>query len=304
VREILDSAVSALEHVAALDGVADAVSGAARVALRSSPQLTRWLSGTHVAHPVHPALVAIPAGMWTSATVTDLFGGRVGRQAAQRLVGLGLLSAVPAAVTGASDWLDTAGAERRVGLVHAGLNYAAIGLYWDSWRQRRNGKQVRGVVTAAAGLGLLTLSGWLGAHLVYARGVGVDTTAFQVVPSEWTDTVEETQLLDGAPVLAHVNGVPIVLVRDSGEVSALLDRCTHRGGPLHEGRLCRAADRDATGTTVTCPWHGSRFRVSDGAVLDSPATRDQAVLETRILAGVVQVRRSHEAGSLRTNPVS
>lgn len=304
IRGLLDSAVSGLERGTGLDRVAEVASRVSRLALRSSPRITRWLSGTDVAHPIHPALVAVPAGLWTSATVTDLFGGRAGKPMAQRLVGPGLLSALPAAATGAGDWLDTAGGERRVGFVHALLNYAATGLYWTSWRQRRAGHQIRGVAAAAAGLGLLTMSGWLGAHLVYALGVGVDTTAFQVVPSEWTDTVEDAQLLDGVPLLAHVNGVPIVLVRESGEPSALLDRCTHRGGPLHGGQLRRAADPRTAGASLTCPWHASRFRLSDRAVLDGPATRGQTALETRVRGGLIQVRGYEEPGSLRTNPMS
>jgi len=40
--------------------------------------------------------------------------------------------------------------------------------------------------------------------------------------------------------------------------------CTHRGGPLNEGKL--------NGSTVTCPWHGSQFNVCSGAVLRGPAT--------------------------------
>jgi 3-phenylpropionate/trans-cinnamate dioxygenase ferredoxin component len=41
-------------------------------------------------------------------------------------------------------------------------------------------------------------------------------------------------------------------------------RCTHKQGPLSEGRL--------DGSTVTCPWHGSKFDVCTGAVLQGPAT--------------------------------
>ena len=40
--------------------------------------------------------------------------------------------------------------------------------------------------------------------------------------------------------------------------------CPHRQGPLNEGTL--------DGSTVTCPWHGSRFNVCTGAVLRGPAT--------------------------------
>jgi nitrite reductase/ring-hydroxylating ferredoxin subunit len=48
-----------------------------------------------------------------------------------------------------------------------------------------------------------------------------------------------------------------------GHLCAVQAMCPHRGGPLNEGKL--------DGTTVTCPWHGSRFDVCTGAVLQGPA---------------------------------
>ena len=39
----------------------------------------------------------------------------------------------------------------------------------------------------------------------------------------------------------------------AGSFSATQAKCTHRGGPLHEGKL--------EGSTVTCPWHGTQFNV-------------------------------------------
>ena len=49
-----------------------------------------------------------------------------------------------------------------------------------------------------------------------------------------------------------------------GKLFATQNECTHRQGPLSEGKL--------EGSTVTCPWHGSQFDVSTGAVLRGPAT--------------------------------
>ena len=90
------------------------------------------LSGKALGHPAHPALVSAPIGCWTGALVADLAGEpRAGRI----LTGLGVLSALPVAATGASDWADTTGAEQRVGVVHLGLNLAATVLL----RRRRGG---------------------------------------------------------------------------------------------------------------------------------------------------------------------
>jgi len=49
----------------------------------------------------------------------------------------------------------------------------------------------------------------------------------------------------------------------AGSFSATQAKCTHRGGPLHEGKL--------EGSTVTCPWHGTQYDVCTGAVLRGPA---------------------------------
>jgi nitrite reductase/ring-hydroxylating ferredoxin subunit len=56
-------------------------------------------------------------------------------------------------------------------------------------------------------------------------------------------------------------------------------------GPLSDGDLTGSGD-DAR---VTCPWHGSVFRVSDGVVVHGPATADQPAFETRVRDGIVQV---------------
>ncbi|MEZ5264466.1 MAG: hypothetical protein R2755_22415 [Acidimicrobiales bacterium] len=77
--------------------------------LGRSGQLRRILSGTPSGHAAHPAIVVWPLGMWLSASVLDA-AGRRWAAAARTLVGLGVAGAAPAALTGASDWLDTGGA--------------------------------------------------------------------------------------------------------------------------------------------------------------------------------------------------
>jgi len=294
VNKVLERFVSRIEHAEALDPLAS------KLAELASPLLARrWargaLSGTPIGHPIHPLLVAAPIGSWLGANCLDVFGGAKARPAARCLVGLGMAAAAPAAITGASDWLYTEGAERRVGLVHAVGNYAALGCYLQSWLLRPRHQRL-GAVLAGVGTAALAVTGWLGGHLVYARGVGVDTTAFQPAPVEWTAAVAATALRPDRPTLVHVEGVPIALVFVDGQLHAIADRCSHRGGPLHEGAYSDGC--------LTCPWHGSRFRVADGQVLVGPATRSQRVYEVRTRDGMVEVRRPDEAGSLRANPIA
>lgn len=249
------------------------------------------LSGSHVGHPLHPALVAVPLGAFTGALALDAWGDEP--RAARRLVGLGLLSSVPAALTGLSDWDDTQGPERRVGVAHALCNSLGLVLLTASWFARR--RPGKGRVLGAVGLGVMGLSGWLGGHLAYALGVGVDTTAFQRPATEWTDACAEQDLSDGKAYAVTVADTPVLLVRHAGAIRAIGNRCTHRGAPLHEGEVLDGC--------VECPWHGSRFALVDGAVARGPATRPAPAFETRVVDARVQVRRA-EARTLRLNPTS
>src|SRR3954469_20075629 len=134
----LDSVIERLEQIDALDGVAERVSAAAS-SLTHKPPLSSLLSGTWIGHPLHPVLTDLPIGSWTSAFVLDLVGGKRARPAAQMLGGLGVVAALPTAVTGLSDWADTAGPTRRIGTFHAMSNLVGLGCYALSWRARRRG---------------------------------------------------------------------------------------------------------------------------------------------------------------------
>ena len=169
VRNRLDGVASTVESTAALDAPANAVAG---LIDRLVPKgaVREVLSGKPLGHPAHPLLVTVPIGSWLAATFLDLTGGDA--KAAQRLVALGSVGALPALATGANDLLATSGAQRRVGLVHAGLNDLALGWYIASWRARRRGSRLRGSVYALAGAATVSASGWLGGHLSYVLGAG------------------------------------------------------------------------------------------------------------------------------------
>ncbi len=286
----LDAMTARIEHAKGLDAVADPVAEAADKVL-SPKWLTNLLSGTPIGHPVHPLLVTIPIGAWTSSVFFDLTGQE---EAADALVGLGVLTAVPTAVAGFSDWRHTDGAERRVGLVHAISNNVAATAYAASWFARRAGRRRAGIVLSLAGATAVSVGGWLGGHLSYAMGVGVDTTAFQHGETDWTYLAEEAEVRSGELSAADFAGVPVLLTRTDDGIVALADRCTHRGAPLHEGELVDGC--------VVCPWHGSAFAL-DGSVVEGPATRPQPSYEVRTSDGQVFARRAEEPRSLRTNPV-
>ena len=60
----------------------------------------------------------------------------------------------------------------------------------------------------------------------------------------------------GQPKLVELDGIRIVLARIGDLVYACGDVCTHRGGPLSEGKL--------SGTRLACPWHGWMYDVRSG----------------------------------------
>jgi nitrite reductase/ring-hydroxylating ferredoxin subunit/uncharacterized membrane protein len=284
-------AVHRVESTPELDRPAGMVASVISSVIRHG-RLKDAASGTWLGHPLHPVLVSLPIGAWTSATVLDLTS--LHRSvAARRLVGLGLLAAVPTAAAGGSDWVDTSGAERRVGLVHAVGAWTSIGFYAASWRVRRR-DTIAGKALALAGAGTLAITGYLGGHLTYAYGVGVDTTAFESGPQDWTDLAPDAEVSEGSLKQYRVDDVALLVTRWQGRLYALADRCSHRGGPLSEGKFDAGC--------VTCPWHSSTFAIADGSVQSGPASIAQPVYEVRSVDGTVQARRLEER-SLRQNPV-
>jgi nitrite reductase/ring-hydroxylating ferredoxin subunit/uncharacterized membrane protein len=241
------------------------------------------LSGTVLGHALHPALTDVPIGTLTAATVFDLLGGEDGGDTADALTVLGLLAVAPTALSGLSDWADTVEGERRLGLIHALANVGGAALYFAALVSRRSGNRGTARVFSSAGLGVLTASGYIGGHLVFGRGLGVDHNVFEEPPADWTRVAREADIEPDTPVLARANGYGVLLYSHAGTVHAITARCSHAGGPLEEGEV-------GDDLCVTCPWHNSRFSLLDGSVVRGPATAPQAAFEVRTVDGNVEVR--------------
>jgi nitrite reductase/ring-hydroxylating ferredoxin subunit/uncharacterized membrane protein len=270
--------------VSDLDKPAEAVAKWVRGAIPKGP-VKDALSGTPLGHALHPLLTDLPIGTWTSAVLLDLVGGRGARPASRLLIGAGLAASVPAATTGLNDWADTTPASdgvRRIGAVHAVANVTGLTLFAASLAARLRDRHASGVALGLAGAGAMAVGGHLGGHLSFARAVGVDQTALESPPGDWTEVLDEAALPEGEPRCAQAGGDRIVLVRRGGQVFALADRCAHRGGPLHEGELA--------GDCIVCPLHGSRFRLDDGSVERGPSAYPQPTYEVRVENGRIAVR--------------
>lgn len=264
---------------------ADPAIGTLRSAVRSLP-LGRGrdvLHGRWLGHPLHPLMVQVPVGSWLSAAVLDTLPGR--SREAGLLVGVGLATAAPAALAGAVDWAELHREQARVGLVHAMANWAAVGLYATSLTCRLQGRTGAGRAYGFLGLTAVGLGGMLGGHLAYRQASGANHAEEvpHVVRAGWHRIGAVAEFPAGQPVRRVVDDVPVLVVRESGEViHALAERCSHLAGPLSEGTVADGC--------VRCPWHGSVFRLADGWNVRGPATAPQPAFDTRIVDGYVEVR--------------
>jgi nitrite reductase/ring-hydroxylating ferredoxin subunit/uncharacterized membrane protein len=287
----LDRTVEQVERAKALDAPAQLVKKAVDTVL-PNPTVRDALHGVWLGHPLHPALVLVPLGSWISATALDLLPGRR-REAARTLVGLGVASALPAAAAGWADWSDLHPQQQRTGLVHAAANAVSIGLQFASWRARRQGHQARGAVLSLAALTVGGAAAYLGGHLAYRQGAMVNHAeeAPHILPGQWTPVGRLDELPDGEPTRRTLDGVPVFVLRRGQQVDVLYDLCSHLSGPLSEGELSGAGDE----MCITCPWHGSTFRLRDGRVRRGPTTYPQPVLQVRVDPdGSVQARLAEE----------
>jgi nitrite reductase/ring-hydroxylating ferredoxin subunit/uncharacterized membrane protein len=274
--------VRRIERTEALDRVYDTLAPYVQ-RMTANPEIKRILSGAPMGHRLHPMLTDIPIGCWTSASVLDLVAWRSGAPAARRLTALGIAGTIPTIASGLSDWVDTDGGARRIGVVHAASNTIALALEIASWSARRRRHHLRGALLGFCGIGVATVGGYLGGHLVFARRVGPDVDVPVVADEMWREACSAQDLVDDHPVGVTVDGTRIVLVRRSGRVFALAAVCNHAGGPLDRGTV--------VGDAIRCPWHGSEFCLGDGTVARGPAAAAQPVYETRVRDGVVEVRR-------------
>ncbi len=243
------------------------------------------LTGKWLGHPLHPLLTDVAIGCWVAAGALDLFG-KSHEKSAEALTGLGIAAAVPTALSGIADWVDTIGEERRVGLVHAVGNTVALAMFTSSFLARRGGNPGKGKVLSMAAHAILGGTGYLGGHLSYRLGSGVDRTTFDHKPAGWTPVLSENDLPENSPVLATAGDTDVLIYRNSGVVCAIANTCTHRGGPLNEGKI------DVESMTVTCPWHASEFDLCSGKVVHGPASAPQPKFEARINGGKVELRQA------------
>jgi nitrite reductase/ring-hydroxylating ferredoxin subunit/uncharacterized membrane protein len=263
-------------------------------------------------HPLHPILVSFPVAFGVAAPLADVagMGGDwprlwiVGGYASIATVVTGLVAAVP----GLIDYLfvvpPKSSAKRRA-TYHMIVNVVALAIMAASWGFRdwqSFEPAVLAVVLEFASIGVMSIGGWLGGTLVYRNQIGVDHRYAEA--GKWQEqhldadadgfvAVENAhQLKANQMILVHVDGRRIVLARKDSGFAAFDDSCTHRGGSLAGGMM--------TCGTVMCPWHGSQFDVSSGAVRGGPAKEPIIAYQVDETGGKVRIAlRKQEKTSSR-----
>src|SRR6266568_4509717 len=137
-------------------------------------RLKSLLNGTWFGHPLHPAITDVPVGAWMIAAVFDVIWlispttFAWAARGAEVTVLLGLLGAIGAILTGLTDWSDTYGSERRIGLNHALFNTIATMLYLISFVMRLlqpSGDSIFAAVIGFVGLASVIYAAFLGGEM-------------------------------------------------------------------------------------------------------------------------------------------
>ncbi|MDQ2691254.1 MAG: Rieske 2Fe-2S domain-containing protein [Chloroflexota bacterium] len=265
------------------------------------------LQGKPFRHPLHPALVHFPIGLFILALLMDVLSylgvgsGELPRASFYALAG-GLVLGLLAAVAGLADRSDIRRDHpaRKTANIHMTLNLIALGLFAVNLWLRLGETQPAGislldVLLSSLGVGVLLVSGYLGGTMVYDDGIGVgrhrrDTRTpsktFDVSVFERQDGLvpvcDEDQIKDGETLRVDWNGKIITLARQAGKVYAFQEFCTHRYGPLSEGKLYD--------NQVECPWHRSCFDIRTGKVVEGPAKVDLKTYATLVRAGKIFIQ--------------
>jgi nitrite reductase/ring-hydroxylating ferredoxin subunit/uncharacterized membrane protein len=245
------------------------------------------LHGKQIGHPLHPILTDITIGSWTLGVFFDVLGfltrSPSSRKAADRLITLGTLSAVPTALAGITDFSAIKRDSAGHGALHGLINTVTLFFFWRSLRNRVHGNHFSGFLYSLLGFTMMNLGAWLGGELVYERRVGVSHLPEKQVADDWTPILANDELKANKPQRVELDGYPILPYKHGKTISAITAQCSHAGGPLEQGSF-----RDGC---VQCPWHGSVFNLTDGHVVHGPATFEQPHFQTRVTDGQIEIRR-------------
>jgi len=243
------------------------------------PALRDLLVGRWLGHPLHAVLTDAPIGILFLVIVFDVLGNQ---GAATVTLAVGVLTMLAAALAGFADYADTDGKARERATLHSSLMVVALVIYLLSLALRLGtapAASTGGAWLSILGFLVLSAGAYVGGDVVYVLGNMVSRHAFRGAGTKWialepAETDGNGGIPEGKLVKAKLGLNQLVLVRQGETILALHDTCAHAGGPLNEGKLI-------DGNLVECPWHYSRYRLSDGLVVQGPSVYDQPAYEVR-----------------------
>ena len=285
-NKVIDQSV---QRVPKLKQVGMSVSWAIHQAVLQGGAPTRMLAdilhGVGLGHPLHAVLTDVTVGSWIFGTIFDVIWlrkrNRVSRQAAETLLTLGTLSAIPTALSGLADFTTIPERAAGIGLVHALTNVLNLSLFSVSLALRHNRKREEAAAVSLIALTTMSVAALLGGHMAYSLKVGVNRDAIVDPLPNWTPAADFDSLQELTARRVNVKDHPILLYRKGDSVYAISAVCSHDAGNLAEGHY--------EGCTVECPLHQSVFDLRDGRVIHGPATAAVTAYRVRIRDGQVEV---------------
>jgi nitrite reductase/ring-hydroxylating ferredoxin subunit/uncharacterized membrane protein len=246
------------------------------------------LNGRWLGHPLHAATTDIPIGMLLGVVILDVLGYP---GAADVVLVATIIFMVLAAIAGLADYSDTSGIALTRATLHATIMVVTLLILIVSALLRAGSPIDRTVpiVLSIIGFVLINAGAFVGGEVAYVFGNMVNRHAFRGPGTKWvaldTGSVADLQALpEATPTKMRAGSNDLVVVRIGDSVRALHHVCAHAGGPLSEGTLVDGC--------IQCPWHGSRFRLSDGYAQRGPTVYDQPSYEIRAAeGGGYEVRR-------------
>jgi nitrite reductase/ring-hydroxylating ferredoxin subunit len=273
--------VQRLENAEALDRAAAPIREVVHRAVRGRAK--DWLHGVWLGHPLHPMLAQAAVGAFSGAAVLDTARGGRFEPAVRRMIVTGLAASLPSAASGAVDWADAGEQQQRDGVVHAAANVTGLVCYTGSLVARLTGRQGLGRCLGFLGFAAVGGAGWLGGHLAYRQATGANHAEAvpHLIEPGWHEIGAVEEFGDGKLSRRMIGVTPVAVHRQGADWHVLADACPHLAGPLSEGEVADGC--------VTCPWHGSTFRLTDGSVVHGPATAPAPSFRTRVRDGRLEV---------------
>jgi nitrite reductase/ring-hydroxylating ferredoxin subunit/uncharacterized membrane protein len=256
---------------------------------RSIRPIRDLLNGRWLGHPLHSATTDIPIGMLLGVVILDLLG----QPTAADIVLVGtIIFMLLSALAGLADYSETTGTALTRATLHASLMTVSLVILIVSALMRTGAPVDRTVPIALGIVGflLVTAGAFVGGDVVYQLGNMVSRHAFRGPGTKWVrldtgDVADLKQLPEGTPTKMRAGINDLMVVRIGDTIHALHGVCAHAGGPLDEGRIVDGC--------IECPWHFSRFRLTDGLAKRGPTVYDQPSYELRAAeGGGYEVRRA------------